>query len=93
MRIVESPSSRFTIAVYPSPTIMQWPFSFPGQGGDGPAMFILRDNQTDKVLQSHHFSSFWYMHITDVEWYDDHVTLSRADDKICWSLPPNESAK
>jgi hypothetical protein len=85
-----SPSGRFTVLAYPSPTIY-WRFAMPGQGSDGPALFMLRDNRTGKVLRREHVDGPWYVY-TDVDWYEDRVHLARGDG-IDWRLPPDESAR
>ena len=85
-----SPSGRFAVLAYPSPTFYFY-FSLPGQGGDGPALFILKDNQTGKELQRQHVDFLWWAYTT-VDWYGDHVSLSRGDG-ITWSLPSNELVK
>jgi hypothetical protein len=80
-----SPDKRFTVAIYPSPSLFPR-FAMPGQGGDGPGLIILRDNRTGKELQRKHVDSFWHIYTT-VDWNKDSVYLSRADDRIEWRLP------
>ena len=80
-----SPCQRFTVSFYPSPTIY-FHFAMPGQGGDGPALIILRDNRTGKELQRQHVDGPWFTYNT-VDWYEDHVQLARGDG-IVWRLPP-----
>ena len=79
-----SPDNRFTVAGYPSPTIFPR-FAMPGQGGDGPALIILRDNRTGKELQRRHVDGPWFIY-EDVTWYKDSVELARGDG-IKWRLP------
>lgn len=84
-----SPNKRFTVAAYPSPTIFPR-FAMPGQGSDGPALFILRDNLTGKEMQRQHVGSLWYVYTT-VDWCKDSVKLARGDG-IEWRLPQQSSS-
>jgi hypothetical protein len=87
-----SPSQRFTVFAYPSPTIYM-PVMSIGGGNDGPALFVLRDNLTGEELQREHVSGPWWVY-TDVYWCWDknHVHLA-AGDGITWPLPTSECAK
>jgi hypothetical protein len=55
-----SPDNRFTAAAYHSPTIFPR-FAMPGQGGDGSALFILRDNRAGKELRRQHVALLWFV--------------------------------
>ena len=80
-----SPDQRFTVLAYPSPTIFPR-FAMPGQGCDGPALFILRDNRTGKELQREHVDLLWCGYAQSVDWKKDTVQLERGDG-IVWPLP------
>jgi hypothetical protein len=83
-----SPSGRFSVSAYPSPAIyLKLVPAGPGrgQGGDRPALFILRDNRTGKDLRREHVCSNWESYAT-VDWGKDRVSLARGD--VVWRLPP-----
>jgi len=86
-----SPCRRFTVSAYSVPSALPR-FAMPGQGGDGPAMFILRDNRVDKELQRQYVRSLWIMYAYSIDWQKDSVQLERGDG-IFWRLPQNESDK
>ena len=77
-----SPNKRFTVECYRSPTWFRFPV-MPGQSGDGPGLFILRDNQTGKELRRKHVNH-WAIY-TQVWWDKDYVQLAPPEG-INWEL-------
>jgi hypothetical protein len=83
----ESPDGRFTMTAYSTKGLLAFVPVMPGQGSDGDGVFVLRDKQTGKIIQTARVGQISAFRSGGIRWYDGYVS-SVGVDKFPLSPPP-----